>query len=173
MRTIGTNDTTATSGQDGGVWVGSGVLDVVAFVAAIGAGLVAGLFVAFSMAVMPGLARLPAATAAAAMQQINRAILNPVFGLVFGGTAVLAVVVAATTGVTGTPLRLVGALVLLVGAYVVTAAVNVPLNNALDAADPDGPGLGTAWERYAGPWTRWNHVRALASTAGAVLLMLG
>jgi uncharacterized membrane protein len=149
------------------------VLDVVAVAAVVGSGLVAGLFVTFSISVMPALTRLPAARAAAAMQQINRAILNPVFGLLFGGTAVLAVTVAATTGITGTPLRLVGALLLLAGAYLVTAAVNVPLNNALDRADPDGPEIVTAWERFAGPWTRWNHVRALTSTVATVLLVLG
>ncbi|MBN9113109.1 MAG: DUF1772 domain-containing protein [Pseudonocardia sp.] len=122
---------------------------------------------------MPALSRLPAPRAAVVMQQVNRAILNPVFGLLFGGTAVLAVVVAATTGITGTPLRLAGALVLLAGVYAVTAAVNVPLNNALDRVDPGGPEIIPAWERFAGRWTRWNHVRALTSTVATVLLVVG
>lgn len=152
---------------------GNGWLDVVAVATVVGAGLVAGLFVAFSVSVMPALARLPAPRAAVVMQHVNRAILNPVFGLLFGGTAVLAVVVVATTGVTGTPLRLAGALVLLVGCYVVTAVVNVPLNNALDRADPDGPEIVAAWERFANRWTRWNHVRALTSTVATVLLVIG
>ncbi|ODV00239.1 MAG: hypothetical protein ABT15_29855 [Pseudonocardia sp. SCN 73-27] len=152
---------------------GNGWLDVVAVATVVGAGLVAGLFVAFSVSVMPALSRLPAPRAAVVMQQVNRAILNPVFGLLFGGTAVLAVVVAATTGITGTPLRLAGALVLLAGVYAVTAAVNVPLNNALDRVDPGGPEIIPAWERFAGRWTRWNHVRALTSTVATVLLVVG
>ena len=153
--------------------LGNGWLDVVAVATVVGSGLVAGLFVAFSISVMPALSRLPVPRAAVVMQQVNRVILNPVFGLLFGGTAVLAVVVAATTGITGTPVRLAGALVLLVGACVVTAAVNVPLNNALDRTDPDGPEAVAAWERFAGRWTRWNHVRALASTVATVLLVVG
>lgn len=142
--------------------------DVVAIAALVGTGLVAGLFLAFSTAVMPGLARLPAARAAAAMQVVNRAILNPLFGLVFGGTAVLCVVAAATALPDGEPLRLIGAASALAGGYLVTAAVNIPLNNALDRAEPDA----AAWERFARPWTRWNHLRTVTTVAATVLLAL-
>jgi uncharacterized membrane protein len=65
------------------------VLPVVALLGAVGSGLMAGLFFAFSTSVMPGLRRLPPADGAAAMQQMNRTILNPLFGVVFGGTALL------------------------------------------------------------------------------------
>lgn len=54
--------------------------------AALGCGLMAGLFFAFSTAVMEALARLPAAAGIAAMQSINVAILNPLFLATFLGT---------------------------------------------------------------------------------------
>ena len=142
-------------------------IETVVLIALVGTGLVAGLFLTFSIAVLPGLQRLPPARAAAAMQQINRAILNPLFGLVFGGTAVASVIVAVTA-LPGDPLRFLAALLTLVGGYVVTFAANIPLNNALDRAEPDA----AAWERFAGPWTRWNHLRALTTTAATVLLAL-
>ncbi|MBV9312640.1 MAG: DUF1772 domain-containing protein [Pseudonocardia sp.] len=50
--------------------------------------------------------------------------------------------------------------------FVVTAALNVPLNDALAAAgDPDRiVDLAGVRERFEPSWTGWNTVRALAST---------
>ena len=64
-----------------------GLLFTIAFAAALGCGLMGGLFFAFSVAVMKALGRLPPAEGIAAMQSINVAILNPVFLTVFFGTA--------------------------------------------------------------------------------------
>jgi len=58
------------------------------FAAAIGSGLIAGVFFAFSSFVMPALRRLPAAQGVAAMQSINIMVLNPMFLGVFLGTAI-------------------------------------------------------------------------------------
>ena len=60
--------------------------------AALGTGVMGGLFFAFSTSVMNALARLPAAQGVAAMQSINIVILNPVFFVAFFGTAALCVV---------------------------------------------------------------------------------
>src|SRR5215207_626140 len=91
----------------------------------VATGLMAGLFAAFSYAVMPGLGRTDDATFAAAMQRINVAILNPVFGLCFGGALIL-------TAVAGLLHRdrpglgwIVAGLVLYVAVLVVTFGVNV------------------------------------------------
>ena len=56
-----------------------GFLFTLTFVTTLGCGLIAGLFFAFSVAVMQALARLPVAWGIAAMQSINSAILNPLF----------------------------------------------------------------------------------------------
>ena len=50
----------------------SGALDVLVLVTALGCGLVAGVFFAFSAFVMDGLARAAPAEGIAAMQWINR-----------------------------------------------------------------------------------------------------
>src|SRR5262245_46954385 len=63
-----------------------GFLFTLTFVTALGCGLIAGLFFAFSVAVMQALARLPSAGGIAAMQAMNSAILNPLFLSVFLGT---------------------------------------------------------------------------------------
>lgn len=70
------------------------LLPVLTFLAALGAGLTAGLLFAFSAFVMDALARLPPEQGIAAMQSINVAVLNPLFFTVFFGTAVLCVVLA-------------------------------------------------------------------------------
>jgi uncharacterized membrane protein len=56
-----------------------------AFFAALGSGLMAGLYFAFSTAVMPALGGLPQEQGIAAMQKINAAILNPLFLFLFSG----------------------------------------------------------------------------------------
>jgi len=48
-----------------------GLLLIVTLIAALGCGLMAGLFFAFSVSVMKSLARLPSAAGIAAMQFIN------------------------------------------------------------------------------------------------------
>ena len=55
--------------------------------AALGCGLMAGVFFAFSAFVMKALARLPPGEGLAAMQSINVAVVNPWFLVAFLGTA--------------------------------------------------------------------------------------
>lgn len=151
-----------------------GALVPVTVVAALGCGLMAGLFFMASVAIMPGLDRLPPAQGVAAMQSINVVILNPLFGLAFGGTAVLCVVLAIASGVqlgeSDAPYVLGGSLVYLAGSILLTIGYHVPRNNALDKVDAAGPDAPSAWARYHREWTPWNHVRAVACLAAAALL---
>ncbi|MCE3552599.1 DUF1772 domain-containing protein [Pseudonocardia sp. RS11V-5] len=135
---------------------------------AIGTALLGGLFLAFSVAVMPGLHRRPAAKAAGAMQAINRAIVNPVFGTLFVGTGMVAVVTAVLAALAGSWLVVAGAALAVLGAHVVTVAVNIPLNAALDRSAADAE----AWERFERPWNRAHTVRTLLTVAAAVLLVV-
>ena len=47
--------------------------------------------------------------------------------------------------------------------FVVTMVFNVPLNDALAAADTSSPEAASLWARYLKDWTFWNHVRMAAS----------
>ncbi|GAA1864471.1 DUF1772 domain-containing protein [Pseudonocardia ailaonensis] len=141
---------------------------VVAAVTALGAGSLGGLFLAFSTAVLPGLVRRPAEQAAAAMREINRAIVNPVFLLVFAGTALTSAATVVLGLLDGRPLLAIGAGLTLLGAHVITAARNIPLNDALDRAQG-----AAAWEAFAGPWNRAHRVRTLLTIAGAAVLTAG
>ena len=140
----------------------------ITFVAALGAGLIAGTFFIFSVAIMPALRRLPASESMAAMQSINVVIQNPVFLGVFAGTGILSVVLAVMTLLNRNPsisvYILAGAILYFVGTFLLTIFLNVPLNNALDAADPSTAAGQEVWKNYLVNWTFWNHVRTIAST---------
>ena len=144
--------------------------------AAVGCAVVAGLLFAFSTTVMPALRQRPATEGVAVMQTINSTILNPLFGLVFGGTMVLGLLLAATapftTDTSHATLRGIGGALYVVGVFGETMVVNVPMNNALDALDPGGDEAASYWPAYLRRWTAWNHVRALAGTAASVLLVV-
>lgn len=138
----------------------SAVLDGVVIT---GSGLLGGVYLAFSVAVVPGLRRRPPGEATATMREVNRAILNPVFGLLFGGTALACVALLVGAVLAGDPLRIAAALAGLAGS-VVTVAVNIPINTAVDR--------GGEWGPLARRWTVANHVRAATSALTVVLLIL-
>ena len=137
------------------------------FAAALGAGLIAGTFFIFSVAIMASLRRLPASEGMAAMQSINVVIQNPVFLGVFMGTAILSIVLAVMTVVDWNPgvsaCLIAGAILYAVGTFALTIVFNVPLNNALDAADPSTAAGQEVWKNYLANWTFWNNVRTVAS----------
>jgi uncharacterized membrane protein len=139
------------------------------FLSALGAGLMAGLFFVFSTFMMTALGRLPPATGISAMQSINVTILNPIFFLVFFGTAVASLVLAIAAVVRwsepGAVALLAGGLLYLLGNILVTMAFNVPLNNALAAVKPDSAEGAILWTRYLSEWTAWNHVRTVSCLA--------
>ena len=139
--------------------------------AALGCGLIAGVFFAFSAFVMKALARLPPGEGMAAMQSINVAVLNPWFLGAFLGTAAACVVALISSllrwNQPGAVYLALGAVLYLAGGLLVTMVCNVPRNEALARlarADPQGA---SRWAGYVASWTAWNHVRTAASLAAA------
>jgi uncharacterized membrane protein len=147
---------------------------VLTVVSAIGAGLVGGVFFAFSTFVMPPLRRLPAPTGLAAMQEINRdAPRSPWFMTALLGTALtcvaLGVVASTRFGETSSRLELVGAALYLV-VIVTTVAYHVPRNDRLELVDASSSGAADAWRVYLREWIPANHVRTVAGSAAATVL---
>jgi uncharacterized membrane protein len=132
--------------------------------ATIAAGLSAGLFYAFSVAVMPGLGRVDDRTYVETMRGINAAITNGWFFLSFLGAPILAALAGGLHHRAGpTMWWIVAGFVLLVAVIVLTGAVHIPMNDALDAG---GDAYAKLRAQYEVPWVRWNVVRAAVSTAG-------
>jgi uncharacterized membrane protein len=142
------------------------------FISALGCGLAAGIFYAFSSLVMKALARIPAPQGIAAMQSVNLSVINPWFLAAFFGPAVLCGVLAVFVPFRwhrpGTLFILLGSLFYLVGTMYVTFAFNVPLNDTLATVDPASADGATQWASYLTTWTNWNHVRTGAALMAAV-----
>lgn len=139
------------------------------FVAILGTGMVAGVFLAFSTFVMAALGRLSPAIGISTMQMINITVINPLFMLVLFGSAAFSLVlayVAIRQGLTDRNTMLIaGAAFYLIGSIAVTMIINVPLNGSLAVLDPQSSESSTIWASYLQNWTFWNHVRGLASIA--------
>ncbi|WP_433798898.1 anthrone oxygenase family protein [Actinomycetospora sp. CA-084318] len=131
---------------------------------ALTGGLLGGVYLAFDLAVLPALRRVPVGAPGPdpgdTMRAINVAIVRPSFlALLFGAPAfaVAAAVLAPS------PLS-IGSAALQVGGLVVTMAVNVPLNDRLAG--------GESFDRVVGPWLRAHRIRTAAAVLGAVAVGL-
>jgi len=148
-------------------------IDILTLVVLLGSALMAGAFFAFSNFIMKALGQQRGAAGAAAMQAINITVLNPVFLGVFMGTAALGVVLIIAVIVTGAPgaiLTVVGALLYIVGTFLVTMMRNVPLNNALERTR--GNAAEEYWVLYQPEWVRWNTIRAAAALLATASLFI-
>lgn len=152
------------------------VLVVLLVSATLGSGLMAGLFCSFSNFMMQALSRIPAPKGIAAMQSINLVIVKPAFLLVFFGTAVacaLSLVIGwKQLNISALVWTACGGAIYAIGCLVVTMAFNVPLNNRLAAVDADSDEGAKMWQTYLVQWTRWNHVRSIATIASTILLVM-
>ena len=151
-------------------------LFLLTLVAALGCGLIAGVFFAFSTFVMLALSNLPAAQGIAAMQAVNVTVINRYFMTVFFGTAAACAVLAAFSLLRwqerDTTYLLVGSVFYLVGTILVTILFNVPRNDALAKVRCDSAEGAYLWSRYVVEWTRWNNVRTFASFVAATMLTI-
>jgi uncharacterized membrane protein len=151
----------------------STLLSSLVLLTAIGAGVISGVFLAFSNFVMKALSQLPARESVAAMQRINIAVLNPLFLAMFVGTAVLGLACIATALFAWAGERsclLAGAgLAYVIGTFGVTMVFNVRRNDRLAKLSADSAEAAAYWPRYVAEWVLWNHVRTIAAVLAAVL----
>ena len=152
-------------------------LTLIVFLALLGSGLIAGTFFAFSNFVMKALANVPSPEGIWARQSINVVVLNPVFLGTFMGTAALSVLIAVQAilgwGAPSSPWFLIGAVLYVVGTFMVTGMGNVPLNNQLAAVGASDAAAVTVWEHYLDRWTFLNTVRTVAATIAVLMFTIG
>ena len=144
--------------------------DIVLGAAVIAMGLLAGLFYAFDVAVMPALTAADDRTLVDAMQQMIDKIENPAFFLTLLGAPALAAVAlfqARRSGSAKPAGWMVAGLALYTVMVVVTFAFHFPLNEDLkNAGDPARiENLAAVRDDFVTPWVAWNIVRTLATTA--------
>ena len=143
------------------------------WISALGCGLMAGVYFAFSTFIMTSLGRLDQAAGIVAMNAINVDIVRSLFMPLFLGTTVagaaLVVMGALRLGEPGAISMIAGGGLYVIDMFVVTAVFNVPLNDALAAVQPSAPEAGAVWATYLKEWMFWNHVRTVASLGGCAL----
>jgi uncharacterized membrane protein len=137
--------------------------------ATITMGLVAGVFAVYAHTVMPGLKATDDRTFVTAFQSLDRAIINPWFmGTGFVGALLFTLAALVTNFGRGALPWIAVALGLYLVAFVITIAVNVPLNDAIKSAgNPDQiPDLAAVREHFHETrWAAWNLVRVVTSTS--------
>jgi uncharacterized membrane protein len=158
--------------------LGSTVRTLTLGLATLATGLVAGVFYAYAVSVNLGLAAQPDASYVATMQAINARIQNPAFFASFFGAALflLAALAAQIPRPRSGRFRLVAlaCVLYIVGGFLLTAFVNVPMNEELAriAADASPGELAGARAAYEGPWNFWNGMRTVFSSM-AFLALIG
>ena len=144
--------------------------DLVLLGATLTTGLMAGLYFAFSVAVMPALSRASDRTFVETMQRVNVAILNGWFSLAFVGALLLggAAVVLHWRGPERAALPwIIAGVVLYAASLFITMAFNVPLNDKLaQAGDPARiRDLAAVRAQFESTWVHWTVARTLTSAA--------
>jgi uncharacterized membrane protein len=140
-------------------------------------GAIFGFFYAWVCSTMWGLDAVDPKIAIAAMQAMNASVRNAVF---FPAFFLTPVILAVTAFIAARQHRRHAALLFAAsagiyvgGAFLVTAMVNVPMNDAL--AQISGPANSDAarqiWQDYSAPWQFWNTLRTLF--CGLALLLTG
>ncbi len=149
---------------------------VLTLMAALGTGLLAGNFFAFSAYLMRALTGLSAERGIVAMQAITAAIKSLAFFVLFFGTALLCAVLSGIAildwGKPGAAYLLAGALLFLLGAFPVTMLIHAPLNNRLAVASPDANDGRDLWKRFQSSWSMWNHVRTVTAIVACAMLIM-
>lgn len=138
-------------------------------------GVMAGIYFAFSVFIMKSLAGLPPVDGARAMNKINDVIINTVFLPLFFGSTIwyggLIVWSIAHWGNSEPLLRIIAAVIYILGMFVVTAFGNVPLNNRLKNSEVDETTLARVWLQYLRQWTLLNHVRTVSCIVACAILV--
>ncbi|MCF3972440.1 anthrone oxygenase family protein [Paracoccus salsus] len=150
-----------------------------AFLSLLLAGALFGFFYAWVCSTMWGLDNATPGVAIAAMQAMNESVRNAVFAPAFFGTGpallVTAALFAAAQDGRAALFFAAAGLICLLGAFLPTMAVNVPMNEALARIALPLPEVEAAriWAAYSPRWQIWNTIRCVAMGASLLLTGLG
>ncbi len=156
-------------------------LQIVVIITALLCGLVTGLLFGFVVVAMPGIGTLDDREFLRGFKVMDRVIQDrqPLFMLVWIGSvmSVFATAILGLIDLDGAEqvLAVTAAAVYVLGVQVPTAAINIPLNNAVQSLDLDGMDRGAlarAREDFELRWNRWNAIRTALGAAATMLLLV-
>jgi uncharacterized membrane protein len=153
--------------------------NIILLLAALATALIAGLFYSYSCSVNPGLGRLPDAAYLAAMQSINKAILNPLFFASFMGALILLPLATYLHYSQPIPSRfwllLIATIIYAAGTFGVTMVGNVPLNEALDKFNLQSATvqeIANQRIKFEMAWNRLHSIRTIFNVIALVLVII-
>lgn len=141
-------------------------------------GLTAGLCFTWGNAVTPGIGRLDDLGYLHAFQQMNRAILNPLFIIIFMGPTIthIANVFLFKSGNTSLFWIVVAAAALyLIGLVLMTVIGNVPLNEMIDKVDllsASSEELSDLRNKFEVKWNQFHRIRTITTSISFALLII-
>ncbi|CRK62112.1 integral-membrane protein [Alloactinosynnema sp. L-07] len=130
-------------------------------------GVVAGVFYAFAISVMPGLAKTDDKAFIDSMQNINRSIENGAFGSAFLGSFIFtgaAAIIENRMGRRAAARWIIASLLLYVVGVAITMGINIPLNQKLEAAGAPAniADLAAVRAAFEDPWNSAHLARTVA-----------
>lgn len=141
-------------------------------------GLTAGLCFTWANAVTPGIGRLDDLSFLHAFQQMNRAIINPIFIVIFMGptiTHIANIFLFKSGNSTVFWLVLTAAILYLIGLVLMTIIGNVPLNEMIDKVDllsASPEELKSLREQFEVRWNGFHMVRVMTTSFSFALLII-
>lgn len=151
---------------------------IIAVIATLFIGLIAGFFYAWICSTMWGLDATKPDVAITAMNAMNASVRNGVFFPIFFLTPALLLIAAIVTWKNtkaSSTLFAFAAMVYVFGGIVPTAMVNVPINEALASMVIPAKleDASAVWRAYSERWQFWNILRTVFSILAFVLAMVG
>lgn len=150
-----------------------------AFASLILSGAIFGFFYAWICSTMWGLDAIDPRVAIQAMQGMNASVRNVIFAPAFFGTPVVMILTGVLAFLSARRAAgwafLSGGVVYLLGGVVLTATINVPMNEALAAISvPETQDAAAIiWADYSPRWQIYNQIRTAFSGGALVLAGLG
>lgn len=155
------------------------VLYPVAGLAMLLSAAIFGFFFAWVCSTMWGLDAIDPRVAIEAMNGMNASVRNAVFSPAFFGTPIILALTAALSLASGQKQAglwfAAAALLYIVGAFLPTAMVNVPMNRALLATEVPAriEDARVIWEAYSSQWQVYNIARTVVSGVVFLLGLMG
>lgn len=141
------------------------VLEILSVLVLAGTGLVAGVFFAVAISVMPALIDMPPDSYVFTHKLLGRRY-DRIMPFIVGGTALVnAVLAVLADDAVRRALFVVGA-VCMVGVAVVSQTRNVPINSRVKALEPGG--IPADWQDPRWSWRNWHLVRMAFAMAGGL-----
>ena len=146
-------------------------------IAVVASGLAAGVFLTFSDFLMASLGAARPSSGIEAMQMINRKVYQSKFVVLLWSLVAAAPLLIGFAILRGAGPALgwivAGGGIYWIGAFAVTLAFNVPMNERLDVMDDSASETTAYWEStYLPSWTFWNSVRTFMTMTSGICYLI-